>query len=193
MFDHNTIRIILADNDSRPWSRLSDLGSDEVFEIYVTDRAESEQLASDLGQMGLNVAVCHGTALSAGTPDFWVVVGRLADLATLALPAIHLFLKSEEGKRLRAFLSRSRGRKELHPAFCFEALVEWCDQNFGHVGTDGNPAWRFDPDLIRARHLAPGLVALEVHEEISGRVLLLASDGEKVEWLSDRVQSGPTP
>ncbi len=190
MFDLDTIKIILSE-DPRPWSRLSELGSDELFEIYVTDKAASEQLARDLKELGLDVAIQDGLALSAGAPDFWIVVGRLADIATLALPAIHLFLKSEKGKRLRTFLSRSRGRKELHPGFSLEALVEWCDQNFGRVEADGNPAWRFDPDLIKARHLTAGLVALEVHEEVSGRLLLLASDGEKIEWLSDRVRSGP--
>lgn len=190
MIDLDTIKIILAE-DSRPWSRLSDLGSDELLEIIVADKAASDQLAHDLEELGLDVAVHDGLALSAGAPDFWVVAGRLADLAGIGLPAIHLYLKSESGKRLRAFLARSRGRKDLHPAFSFDALVAWCDQQFGGGREDGSPASRFDPELIKARHLAPGLVALEVHEEVSGRVLLLASDGEKVEWLSDRVQSGP--
>jgi hypothetical protein len=143
--------------------------------------------------LGLEVTVHDGLALSAGAPDFWVVVGRVADLVTVGLPAIHVYLKSESGKRLRTFLAKARGRKELHPAFSYDALIAWCDNQFGAIGTDGTPAWRFDPDAIKARPLTRGLNALEVYEEVSGRILLLVSDGEKVEWLSDRVQSGPTP
>ena len=190
MFDLDTIKIILAE-DPRPWSRLSGLGSDELFEIIVTDEAASEQVAHDLKELGLDVAVHDGLALSAGAPDFWVIVGRIADLAGIGLPALHLYLKSDSGQRLRAFLARNRGRKELHPAFSFDALVGWCDGQFGRAREDGSPAWRFDPELVKARHLGPGLVALEVYEEVSGRVLLLASNGERVEWLGDRVQSGP--
>lgn len=193
MFDIDTIRL-LVEQDSRPWSRLADVTSDDVFEIYVDDRGKADQLSNTLKDLGLDVAVGEVVALSATSPDFWVIVGRLKDVIGIASGSITIFgfLKTERGKRLRALLSETRGRKELHPAFSFDALVAWCDRNLGSRRPDESPAWRFDPEAIKARRLPDGLVALEVYEEISGKVLCLVSDGETVTWLSDRVQTGPT-
>lgn len=193
MFDVETVNLQL-EGDDRPWSRLLDLGSDEIVEICLVNRKASERLAIDLRRLGLEATVRDGIALNITAPEFWIVVGRLADLVTIGLPAVHYYLKTDRGKRLRALLSNSRGRKELHPAFSLEALARWCDNEFGRTGSDKAqdvaPAWRFDPDAIKARRLPAGLIALEVYEEVSARVLLLVSDGEQVQWLSDRVQSG---
>ena len=189
MLDIDMIKILVAD-DPRPWSRLTDLGSSQLFEIDVSDRAEADGLAVHLRDLGVVVEIREGLAKSADSPDFWVVVGHIADVAGIGVPLVEGFLKSEVGKRLRAVLTRA-DRKELHPAFSFDALVAWCNLHLGEPKADGSPSWRFDPESIKARPLGAGLVALEVHEQISGRVLLLASDGETVEWLSDRVQAGP--
>jgi len=92
---------------------------------------------------------------------------------------------------VRALLVGTPGEKRLHPAFSFDALVAWCNKNLGEP-TEAGPAWRFDPEAIKARPLPEGLVALEVYEELSRKVLYLVSDGETIEWLGDRVQSGPS-
>jgi hypothetical protein len=167
-----------------------------MVEVYVYDKKAAEDLAAQLRGVGLEAAVQDGLALSVSAADFWVVVGRLADLMTIGVPvgtAAWAFLKTEGGIRLRSVLRDVTGRKELHPAFSFDAVVAWFNREIGEPASTGQRSWRFDPDAIKGRQLTRGLVALEVYEEVSGKLLLLVTDGEQVQWLNDRVKSSRSP